>query len=270
MEILIISTIFLLGLIVGSFLNAWIYRMKHGEKVSRGRSKCPKCGHALSWNDLIPVLSFIILKGRCRYCKKKIDIQYPLVELATGALFTLTYIILVNKFLNFSLFIFHFSLAKYWYFISILITIFVYDLRYKIIPDRVTLPAIGIGIVLQLLMNAAGYQLPAASFFINQLLLPIIIGGGFFLTQFIISRGRWIGGGDIRLGALMGVILGWPNVLIGLMLAYFIGAIVSIGLLIAKKVGPKSQIAFGTFLSAATIITMFLGNEIVNAFTSTI
>lgn len=228
---------FLFGFAIGSFLNSVIHRLETGESLISKRSYCPQCKKTLSWLELIPLVSFILQKGRCKHCKKSISLQYPLVELATGVLFLL---IFNYQFSVFSLFV-----------VSCLIVIFVYDLKYYIIPNEV----IYLGIIvafLYRLFNGFDYFLAA------------IIAGAFFLAIVLISRGKWMGGGDIKLALFMGLVLGWPNILIALFLAFLVGAFASIILMILKKKTLKSQIPFGPFLAGATIVTMFLGDVLIN------
>jgi len=140
--------------------------------------------------------------------------------------------------------------------------IFVYDLRWQLIPDKLTLPAIGIVVFINFIVLSTGNNL-LANWLVN-LLVAIVVGGGFFLLQFIVSKGRWIGGGDIRLGVLMGVILGWPQVAWALMLAYILGALVAVGLILTGQKKWSAQIPFGTFLTVAAFITMYWSDQIVN------
>ncbi|NIP33078.1 prepilin peptidase [Candidatus Saccharibacteria bacterium] len=236
----------LFGLAVGSFLNAYIWRLKKGNSVWRGRSICPECKHNLSWLDLVPVLSYAVLKGRCRYCGKKISLQYPLVELATAILFVM--VLYVHFEAGNGL---HFILRD-WFFIAVLMIIFVYDLKWGYILDRVSLPSIIIAFSVNILIGFSWHNL----------LLAAAIGSGFFLLQYAISRGKWIGGGDIRMGALMGFILGWPNVVVGLFLSYIVGSSVAVYLLARKKKKMGSTIAMGTFLAVGTVIAMLWGVDI--------
>ena len=249
--------IFVFGLCLGSFLNCFIYRLRKKQSIL-GRSYCPDCKTKIAWYDNIPLLSFILLKGKCRHCRKKISWQYPLVELVTAVLFLIIwqkYKIDVDSFTRYSLLVTRYSkLIRDWLFVCILIVIFIYDLRWQLILDKITLPAMVIAFGLNIWLGISW----------QNLLLAGIIGGGFFLTQYLISRGRWIGGGDIRLGVLMGLMLGWPQIIVALMLAYISGAIVGIGLILGKKKQWSSHIPFGTFLSAATIVAMLWGEEILS------
>ncbi|MBU4331505.1 prepilin peptidase [Patescibacteria group bacterium] len=250
---------FILGLAIGSFLNAVIWRLHSGESIARGRSKCPKCRHKLKWQDNIPLASFVVLRGKCRYCHKKISWQYPLVELATALLFVLAYsnsglpeINYQLSIINYQLFQIAGALLQGWFIISILIIIFVYDFRWYLVDDRVVLPAIGLIFIWNIWLGKSWLGLAISG----------IIIAGFFWLQFLASRGKWIGSGDIRLGLLMGVILGWPLGLVALFLSYIIGSLVSVALLIIGRKKFTSKIPLGPFLMAGTIIVMFWGEKI--------
>lgn len=237
--------VILLGLVVGSFLNAVIYRLHVGVSFMHGRSYCPFCKHDLGFWDLIPLFSFLFLKGKCRYCHKHISWQYPSVELGTMIAFLLI-------FWQFGLTP---ELFVYLLYSIFLILIFVYDLRYYLILDRVSLPAIGLALILSFFV----LEVEIISLFIAGAL-----GGGFFLLQFIVSKGKWIGGGDIRLGLLMGFMLGYPEVLIALFIAYVIGSLFGVTLILSGKKKWSSQVPFGTFLSLATFVSFFIGEYLVN------
>lgn len=237
--------VILLGLVVGSFLNAVIYRLHVGVSFMHGRSYCPFCKHDLGFLDLIPLFSFLFLKGKCRYCHKHISWQYPSVELGTMIAFLLI-------FWQFGLTP---ELFVYLLYSIFLILIFVYDLRYYLILDRVSLPAIGLALILSFFV----LEVEIISLFIAGAL-----GGGFFLLQFIVSKGKWIGGGDIRLGLLMGFMLGYPEVLIALFIAYVIGSLFGVTLILSGKKKWSSQVPFGTFLSLATFVSFFIGEYLVN------
>lgn len=257
--------IFILGLIFGSFINAVVYRLPAGKSLGLTRSICPCCQTILSWYDLIPLLSFILLKGKCRQCQAAISWQYPLVELATGALFVLVYVsqrLRLGETLGVASGLQPLPFAEAAYFIGFfiivvfLLIIFLYDFKHYLILDRITLPAMAVALIWHVINS------PAWSTLLN-LMLAAVVGGGFFLLQFIISQGKWIGGGDIRLGALMGFILGWPNVVVGLMLAYVIGAVFSIFMLLLKKKQWGSKIPFGTFLTVGTLLALLWADKLI-------
>jgi prepilin signal peptidase PulO-like enzyme (type II secretory pathway) len=230
----------------------------------------------IAWYDNIPVLSFILLGGKCRNCRKPISWQYPIVELVTGILFLLVFsnnfqfsifnfqTIFNFQFSNFKFFTSNFllliSIFRDWFIIAVMIVIFVIDLRWYLILDAVTMPAAAVIFFLNLALGMSW----------QNMLMSGIIGGSFFLIQFVISKGKWIGGGDIRLGFLMGLALGWPNVLTAIFLAYFIGSIFGIGLILSGEKKWKSKIPLGTFLAVATIITLLWGEKILGWYLSRI
>ena len=238
---------FIFGLIIGSFLNMVIYRM-HAKESFSGRSHCTKCNKLIVWYDNIPVVSYLILSGSCRGCNKPISPYYPAVELAVAILFTLTFVALAPIMEATAIV----ELVVMWAFISVLVVIFVYDLKWYLILDKVTLPAIVFAFLANLYLGVSWWSL----------LLAAIIGGGFFLLQFLVSKGRWIGGGDIRLGFLMGMMVGYPMILVALMLAYLIGTAVSLPLVFLGKRGMGDKIPFGTFLALSTVLTLLYGENI--------
>ncbi|MDO8571249.1 MAG: prepilin peptidase [bacterium] len=261
-----VALIFLFGLIIGSFINAVLWRLREQEKIALARSMCPACRHVLGFLDLIPLISFFLLRGKCRYCEKPISWSYVLIEAATGILFVLAYLAaggaaVFETFSAMALFL------RNLVFISVLIVIFFYDFRWYLILDKVTLPSIVVayianGFLLSKSLSCVSWQQCLVQVPWTNLLIGAAIGGGFFLLQYVVSSGRWIGGGDIRLGALMGVMLGYPFIGLALFLAYVVGAVFVLCLLILGKKKFGSQIPFGTFLSAATIATLLYGETI--------
>ena len=247
--LIIYILIFILGLIIGSFLNVVIFRLKNNENFIKGRSHCPKCNYKIKFYENIPLLSYIFLFGKCSNCKNKISLQYPVVELATGILFLVGYYLFSSNIIY---------LLYYFIILSFLIIIFVYDLKYYLILDKIVIPAI----IFVLIFNFFNYWLLITDYWL--LILSAIIGGGWFALQFFISKGKWVGGGDIRLGVLMGLILGWPGILVALGLAYISGTIILLPFVTLKKKSLKSQVPFGVFLVPATIIVMFWGEKIIN------
>lgn len=235
---MIIFLVILFGLIVGSFFNALVYRMGHSESVVKGRSKCVHCKHVLGVLDLIPVLSFFLLKRKCRYCNKNISWQYPIVEVVTALIFVSLYI--------------SFGLTADFYFAALvtlfLVPIFLTDLYYYLIPDSICITGIIVIFCAQLYRGVDVINLIIAS----------AIAGGFFLIQYLISKGKWIGAGDIALGILMGVTLGFPNIVYALGIAYVAGAIVGLLLIAFGKKKMKSEMPLGTFLSFVTFVVLIL------------
>ncbi|MCX6785801.1 MAG: prepilin peptidase [Candidatus Komeilibacteria bacterium] len=241
--------IFILGLIFGSFLNAVIFRLKRNEQFIRGRSKCLSCKHNLAWQDLIPLFSFIFLRAKCRYCKAKISWQYPAVELATALVFLIGY----WHYLNLT------DYSVYLVFSCFLIIIFVFDFKYYLILDKVSLSALMAAFVFNFLLGYSAINL----------LIGALAVAGFFLLQFVVSQGAWIGGGDLRLGLVMGAMLGWPMALVALSLAYLSGAAAGLILIVFKKKRFNSQLPFGTFLSLATWVTLLWGEKILSWYLNT-
>lgn len=251
--------IFLIGLCVGSFLNVVILRTKEGTSPAKGRSQCPFCHAILKMTDLIPLGSYLWLRGKCRYCHTCIGLQCPLMELTTGLGFVLIYL---RYFLGFSLpgyfseSLFFWFCARDAFLFCVLLVIAVYDLRYTHILDRFTLPVLLILFPLQFFLGMS----------FESLVLGALVLASFFGAQYVLSGGTWVGGGDLRLGALMGVALGVSQGLLALFLAYVIGAGVAIVLLATKKATRKTQIPFGPFLAGATFFILFAGDWIVTTF----
>ncbi|MFH1840961.1 MAG: prepilin peptidase [Candidatus Shapirobacteria bacterium] len=225
--------LFLFGLGVGSFLNVVIWRLNHHLSPVAGRSFCPKCRHKLSWYDNIPLLSFVLLRGRCRCCRKKISLQYPIVELATA-------ILTLQIFFNY--YNFYNLLLTY-----ALIIIFVSDLRYYIIPDEVIYPLLVISLI-----------------FFPQNFLIGLASAGLFLFLVVITRQKGMGWGDVKLAGLMGLVLGWPNILTALYLAFLTGALAGVILILIKRKRFGQIIPFGPFLAGATYLALLYGEEIKN------
>ncbi len=250
--IFLVVLLFILGLLVGSFLNALLYRLHSGESVMKGRSKCPKCSNQLKTKDLIPLISFFVLKGKCRDCGTKISWQYPIVEFTTGILFALA----AWNFLPES-----FTAAQLGYFIfvlfsvSILIVIFVYDLKHYLILDKVVFPSIVVAFLFALF-------LPQISIF--GALLGSVVIGGFFLVLVLLSKEKWMGWGDVKLGFLLGLLIPWPMSLVLLFIAFVGGSLISLLLMGLKIKGLKDAVPFGTFLTAATVVTFFFGQSIID------
>ncbi|MEI6529483.1 MAG: prepilin peptidase [Candidatus Falkowbacteria bacterium] len=239
---------FLLGLIIGSFLNCLIWRLYKNETIG-GRSYCPKCRKQIAWYDNIPLLSFIILDGKCRYCEKSISWQYPLVELITASLFLLAFLN-DSQWPQFSL-----LLARDWLLIITLIIVFVYDLRWQLIPMTIVWPMCFVFFLLNLLLGFSWFIIIIAG------LVAVI----FFLAQYLITRKRGLGEGDIWLGLLLGLSFpSWPQLFLIMIISYGLGSLIGLTLLIAKEKKMKSKIALGPFLAFGAIITLIWGDRIIN------
>ena len=241
--------IFMIGICLGSFLNSWIWRARENIRVSRGRSMCPNCRRQFKWYENIPVLSCVALRFKCRTCKHVIPKHFIFVEIIVALLF----LYLTWYEVNYSAFDYYVYLRNF-IFVGILIVIFIYDYLYKEIISELVWMGVAAAIFFYFLT-------PHAS--ISSMLLGAVIGGGFFLIQYLFSKGRWIGGGDVRLGIMMGFWLGWQMTTLALMIAYVVGAVVSVLLVVTKKKSMRSEIPFGTFLTFATLICLYHGTEII-------
>ncbi len=237
--------VFICGLILGSFLNSWIWRTRDNVRFISGRSQCVWCGRKLTWWENVPLVSFLALKGRCRTCRKPIPRHYLAVELCSALLLSLV----AWQYVRLPLF----NAWELWrdvFFLTILIVIFVYDSLYHLILSRL----IWSGVVIGGLINYLFLR-----FTLGDMALGALLAGGFFLFQFLLSRGRWIGGGDVRFGIMMGVWLGWKSTLVALFVSYVLGAVVALVLLATKRRGWGSEIPFGAFLSIGTFLALYYG-----------
>ena len=269
----------LFGLALGSFVNALVWRLheqakeeskkkpsqKYLEQLSiiKGRSMCPHCKHELKVKDLIPVISWLSTRGRCRYCGKSIGIQYPLVELLTGLLFLITYILWPEPVEGLEIAVFILWMAILVGFVALL----VYDLRWKLLPNRITYP-LSILAGLFALLEAAQADKPLVAF-IN-VILAVGIGGGLFYVLYQTSKGRWIGGGDVKLGWILGLVVATPGKsMLMIFLASLLGTIVSLPLLASKRLNRHATIPFGPFLIIAAIIVVLFGDDILRWYVDT-
>lgn len=248
---MILVFLFLLGICVGSFINCLVYRLNNGLSPLKGRSICPKCKHQLAWFDNIPLLSFILLHGKCRYCGKPISWQYPLVELAAGIL-TVLVVQLSNYELPALLAGGQFSIFNLIITYSLL-AIFVSDFIYQTIPDEIVYPTLFIVFICLIFQPL--------NFLISNFLISLLVAG-FFYFLVLITRGRGMGMGDVKLAGLMGLILGWPKIIVALYLAFLTGAFFGVILILLKKKKFGQHIPFGPFLTTATFVSLFWGEKI--------
>ncbi|MGN0480927.1 MAG: prepilin peptidase [Lachnospiraceae bacterium] len=244
--ILMLIVAFIYGIVIGSFLNVLIYRIPLKENIATNRSHCMKCGNQIKWYDLVPLVSYICLRGKCRHCGQKISKQYPLIEGINGCGYVL--IFAVNGFSLLSI--------LYCLVFSILIVISVIDWRTYEIPPSLNL-AIG---VIGAVRAAIDYE--------N--LLEYLIGfcavSGFLLILFLLTKGRGIGGGDIKLMAAAGLFLGWKNIILAFIIGTVLGAVIHVTLM--KLKGKERMLAFGPYLSAGIFIAMLFGNTIITWYMS--
>ncbi len=287
---------FILGLVLGSFAKAIADRSLTNRSFW-GRSYCLKCKKTLAWYDLLPVFSYILLKGKCRSCHKKIPIEYFLIEVVMGVLVGFLFWQTFNnlQFLSFNLqFSFQLStvlldLILKIFFITILAILFITDIKDMFIPDRVIIPAIKIALLYiivetvykigylyyyltrtelgKILLSRSDYFQRHAFYTAEPALYAILTGlgiGAFFFSLIILTRGKGMGGGDVKLGALMGVVLGFPNAAVAVVLSFLTGAIFALALILVGKKRFGEHIAFGPFLVLGSLMVMFWGDKLIN------
>ncbi|MEK7659087.1 MAG: prepilin peptidase [Patescibacteria group bacterium] len=233
--------IFIFGLAIGSFLNVLIYRLPRNESIL-GFSKCLQCRKKIAWHDNIPVVSFFVLKGRCQKCGSKIFWQYPLVELLTGFLFLFSFLVYRENpvFLIYVLFL-----------ISLLVAIAFIDLKHFLILDSLILSGFIISFIF--IFFASSFSLPVSHFY------GLLFFAGFFLFLFLITKGKGIGLGDVKLAAWLGFVFGFENSISVFYLTFFIGFICAIMLLVSKKAGLKSKMPLGSLMALASILFLLSG-----------
>jgi len=247
-----LTILVLLGLAVGSFLNVCIHRIPHKKSLVHPGSRCPGCGYELRWFDNIPVISYLLLLGRCRKCRARISIRYPLVELATMALFVVHGMVfgwaplLVPRLL----------------FACMLVVLFAIDLEHQLLPNVITLPGIIVGLI-------ASTVLPPG--FVDALIGTLIGGGVLWLiaeAYYRFSGHEGMGGGDIKMLAMIGAFLGWKLVIITLVLSSFAGSIIGLSVIAVKRGGLKYALPYGTFLALGALVASLFGDQIVTWYVS--
>jgi prepilin signal peptidase PulO-like enzyme (type II secretory pathway) len=247
---------FALGLIVGSGINAFEYRFLDKKSFLKGRSLCPNCKHTLGALDLIPVVSYAMLLGKCRYCKKSISWHYPAIELLTAASFA-GYALFSDYVMNKPLYSLEFflNLVVGLIFIKLLVFLLLYDAKHKILPNGAVYLLAGLGLLNSFFVF---------HFSIESIALGAIIGFGFFGLMYLLSQGKWIGFGDVKFGLALGLVLGATSMVLCLFLAYIIGSFYAVYILVTHKKKMKDKIAFGPFLSLAGIIALIVGPSLVS------
>ena len=239
----------IIGAIIGSFLNVCIVRLPKEESIVTPGSHCPHCNHPILFYDNIPFISYLVLRGKCRYCKSSISPQYPLIEGIT-AISSLLLFLKFGPSLNYLL---------YFSFVAALIVITVVDIYHQIIPDVISIPGIGVGLLGSLLV-------PYITFF-NSLLGILLGGGSLFLVatlyQWFFKR-EGMGGGDVKLLAMIGAFLGWKSVILTILLGSLVGSIIGMITMVIKGKDFKYAIPFGPFLSLGAVIALFYGEAVIH------
>jgi leader peptidase (prepilin peptidase)/N-methyltransferase len=245
--LLVVAIIF--GAIVGSFLNVCIIRLPKEESIITPGSHCPHCHTLIKFYDNIPLISFILLGGRCRHCKKRISVQYPIIEGVTA----------ISSFCIFFRYGPSWSYLFYFSFVAALIVITVIDLYHQIIPDVISIPGIGVGLLSALII-------PQITLFDS--LMGVLLGGGsLFLVATVyhwLFKREGMGGGDVKLLAMIGAFLGWESVILTILSSSLIGSIIGIVMIVFKGKNFKYAIPFGPFLSLGAMITLFYKSEILS------
>ena len=237
-----------LGLAIGSFLNVCVHRIPRRASIMRPRSRCPHCEYELRWYDNIPVVSYAILRGRCRRCRARISARYPIVELVTLGVFLLHY------------FVFGWSalLAVRLIFACALIVLFAIDLEHQILPDVITLPGIAAGLIFSLVLPPG----------IVDSLIGTLVGGGVLWligeAYYRFAGQEGMGGGDVKMLAMVGAFLGWKLVVVTLFLSSILGSVIGMGVIATRRGGMKYALPYGTFIALGALVASLYGEPIVN------
>ena len=245
-QVLIIAGV--IGLCIGSFLNVVIFRLPLGQSLNSPRSRCMSCGYRLRWYDNIPVISWLILRGRCRGCQAKVSIQYPIVEIVTALLFVAVVWLtppgplVVSRLLL----------------VCILIALFGIDLEHQILPNSITLPGIVIGLMFSTIAPPG----------IRDSLIGALLGAGILYgiaaAYYLVRREEGMGMGDVKMLAMIGAFLGWKAVLVTLVLSSFSGALIGVALIAAQRGGMRLALPFGTFLALGAVAAMLVGDPLIH------
>ncbi len=259
------AVLFLFGLAIGSFLNVVIYRMVHGDSPIRGRSYCDECKKPIAWYDNIPLFSFLILKRRCRHCKTPIPWEYPAVELLTGALFVWWYMVGFT-FFQLSSQPLSFIQPIFWLSVGILFLVITFtDISYMIIPDS-TVVLLTVASVMYRLYLAHTGAMQTQDFIIS--LATALVCSLFFFALVLITKGRGMGLGDVKLVFPLGIILGYPNSIVAIFVACVSGAIVGMLMMWRKSKKLTGVIPFGPFLIFGSVVALLWGDRLVSWYLS--
>ena len=256
----IATIVFVFGTVIGSFLNVLIYRLPQGMDFKKGSSICTSCKHELNWKDLFPLFSWLFLRGKCRYCKAPISARYPIVEALNGVSYVLAYLFLCGGTAIEGL---NLKLVGYMIMMSALIVVSWIDFEHQIIPDSMWIAIFvgGLFIVGDALITGEFSK----EWIISRIIGLFAVSGLFFIIAFV-TQGRAMGGGDIKLMAAVGFVLGWKAVIIALFMSAVLGVLFSVGRLIFAKKEMKGVIPFGPFLAMGSAICAFVGEWIFDSY----
>jgi len=268
--------LFLFGAVLGSFLNVLILRYELGGAVFgrhlKGRSHCPHCNKTLSWYELIPIISFIIQLGRCRECRQKISLQYPVVEIMAGVI-----VATIPQILGFTPFALIWVIA-----LLVLLVMSFIDVRHYVIPDALTIIIALLGVAVAAILmigDVSRFTIIPGTFLGDYALVfsftdnpwlarlfAAFIGGAFFSSIILLSRGKAMGWGDAKFVGAIGLLMGWPDTLMAIMIAFIVGAIVGILMLVSKKKKFKDILPFGPFIALGVIMVVYFGHDIISLY----
>ena len=246
-----VAMIVVVGLCVGSFLNVCIYRLPRGASLLKPRSRCPGCDYQLTWYDNIPVLSYLVLLGRCRRCRARINLRYPVVELLTAVVFLLHY--------------WAFGLTAFvvvrLVFACALIVLFAIDLEHQLLPNVITLPGLAAGLIFSLAFPPG----------VLDAVLGALIGGGVLWligeAYYRYSGQEGMGGGDVKMLAMVGAFLGWKLVLVTLILSSLAGSLLGVAIILSRRGSLKQALPYGTFLAMGALFASLYGERVVDWYT---
>jgi prepilin signal peptidase PulO-like enzyme (type II secretory pathway) len=262
MSILVAIYVFIIGASMGSFVGAMAWRYYHRRGVVKERSECEYCHHVLSPLDLVPVVSWLYLRGRCRYCHKQIGATTLFIELGLGLAFLVSYLCWPFGFMSYALILFILWLIG----LVGLTFLLIYDARHYLLPDVVVLPLIALGIgmfVLRMLIEGT-----STAHWVVGAILGLLPVSGVYGLLYLYSKGEWVGFGDVKLGIFMGLVLGWQGALLALVMSNFIGLLFVLPGMVQGKSSRKTQVPFGPFLIIATFIVFLFGHGIINWYLS--
>jgi leader peptidase (prepilin peptidase) / N-methyltransferase len=258
-NVFIMVALAILGLSFGSFASATVWRLHKKKDIVNDRSECESCHHKLAWYDLIPVISWVLLSGKCRYCKKPIRAELPLTELLTAVLFVGSYVMWpysMNTFGEGMLF------GLWLVAIILLVILFVYDMKWMLLPDKVVFPLIAVGTLMAITRFTIAEDMTAT---ILGSVYAVLILSGLYLALFVVSKGKWVGLGDVKLGIFLGLGLGsWELALLCLFLANFLGCLVVVPGILSGKMKRTSRVPFGPFLIGGFLLTFIFGQYIID------
>ncbi len=245
---------------MGSFVSALTWRLRQRKNFVTGRSQCVHCAHVLGPLDLVPVFSWLALRGRCRYCRQRIAWIYPVLELVTALVFVGSYVYWPAGLSNSYQWVFFIL----WLMSAVLfMALAVYDLRWMMLPDKIVWPLVLLALVAVAVRGSTEVD------YVRDHLLGALIIWGFFMALIVVSRGRWIGGGDVKLAPAIGLWLGAAKTVVALLIAFYSATLVVVPLMLVRRISRKSKVPFGPFLIGGALVAMLFGERLINWYLAT-